>query len=168
MSKIITHDQETRLEHKKNAAEKVAKALEPAVEDFVVREPKDVQVPGNFWELSDLELFGMLKFQKLTPEEANQVVDQLRGRTDYSDIYRVVLQSSIPVQVLVKPEPVQEETVISVELPTSFKSYKTKDQYLYLTKTCVLAPELANDIIDILNDREPIISNISYEIAFVD
>ena len=162
--KVVTNDQETRKEYKEKMSQKVSEALEPVIEEESLS-LVEVEVPSNFWQLSDLQLYGILKFQQLTPEQAKTVVEQLRGLTSSTE-FKLVLQSPVaePIKKLTLVEAPEEES-ISVQLPSTFKDMKSKDQYLYLTKEKLLLPEHANDIIDWMNDK-PVLSKVSYNISF--
>lgn len=165
MSKIITHDQETRQDHKQSAMERVNKALS-AKPEVVVSEVREVEVPSNFWSLSDPQLYGILKYQQLTPEETTDVIEQLRGRNS-DQRFKLVLQAPTVELTVQNEESLSLEIpVVSVTLPEGFKGYKIKDQYLYLTKELALTPDKANDIVDILLGRSPLNKNVDYQIEF--
>jgi hypothetical protein len=44
--------------------------------------------------------------------------------------------------------PVEDRPKVAVTLPEVFVTWKVSDQYIFLTKTALLTPECANDIID--------------------
>jgi hypothetical protein len=44
--------------------------------------------------------------------------------------------------------PVEDRPKVAVTIPETFVTWKTSDQYIFLTKTALLTPECANDIID--------------------
>lgn len=170
-SKVITDDKEQRKGFKERALQRVNASLTPpepikSADPFV---PIDIEIPSNFWELSNVELYGIVLYQGLTSEQANRVMEQLRGREPGSREFRIVLQVPKTQESEAEAEAEPEAIVpkISVELPANFSSYRARDQYLYLTKEKALAPENANDIVDIVGGKSPLI-DVEYVISYAE
>lgn len=165
--KVITNDKEQRKGFKERTLERVDNALSPSEPDPIVEEvdPIEVRVPSNFWELSNQELYGIIRQQQLTPEQMGLLMDQLRGRV-LTDMFKIVLQEPVVEEPVVEETSVETPTICA-ELPSNFKSFRVRDQYLYLTKERTFAPEHANDIIDILQGKAPL-ANVEYSICFED
>jgi hypothetical protein len=73
-----------------------------------------------------------------------------------------------PSRMLVTTEPNQESIKkVEVSLPEAFVLWKTSDQYIFLTKTLLLTPEYANDVIAVTSGK-PVHGNAEYEITWVD
>lgn len=165
-SRVITNDRGARLARKDFLASQVNLALseKPEMQDPV---QIDVVLPGNYDTLTAQELFGTLKGQKLTPEQANDVMSILRGyptKTGFS--FNII---GIKDKTVSKPtSPVVLAREIDADVPANFRELRAKDLYYYLTTKSHLAPELANDLIDVLNGKPPITKNLSFNVNFVE
>lgn len=159
----ITNDEDKRREFKSRAAQKVADALVPK-QITASATPIDVEVPSNFFQIPERELFGMLQ-QRLGAELAVEAVEQLMGRTPGKSQFRIILQDPVVQEIKVVSKPVRQTPVVKVDLPTDFAEYRKKEQYAYLTKERAMAPEQANDIIDILEGRDAI-GHAVYELSY--
>lgn len=161
MSTVITNDEGERKEFKEKALQKVQALEASAVPADVEVVPVDVEVPSNFHALSDAELYGALKTQQLTPEQAGALVEQLRGRATGSREFRVILQA--PVEQAATVDPVvktPEYPKLDVAVPQGFKDLRIKDQFYYLINNQKLTIQAANDVMVAINGGTPLLFQV--------
>lgn len=156
MSTVITNDGDKRKGFKEQTLQRIQAAAETPVEEAVAVDTIEVEVPSNFSSLSDVELFGVLKHQELTPEQASSVIEQLRGRIPGTKEFRVVLQA--PVAVQPKPQVVRERVYpeLNVEVPEKFSELRIRDQFYYLINSSHLTIEEANDVMVAVRGGSPL------------
>lgn len=146
-----------RRQFKADLAEKIK--LSTAISDSDPVETRmKVRVPVNFKSMSSNTLYGILvTLNLLTPEQAQDLFATLGGRkvnTKFDMVWE-------PETVMVDSTPAQK--TVQVIVPSQFKTLKVTDQYAYLVRQLALAPEEANDVIDILKGKPPI-SSIVFDI----
>lgn len=164
-SKVQTNDEDKRKEFKEQALQRVSKVLKTPVEGEILSMLVEVDVPSNFWELSDVELYGVLKYQQLTPEQTTRVLNQLKGYSPDTKEFKIFLQTPVvEEEVFVQSNPITQ--TIHIELPHDFKAYPDREKFLFLTRERALSAEKANDLVFVLNGEPPINPHIEYSITF--
>ena len=163
MSTRITNDENKRREFKEQVANKVAKSLTPKPV-VASAAPIDVEVPSNFFQIPEIELFGYIR-QTLPSDQTIEVIEQLMGRAPRTDQFRIILRSPEVKAEEPKQKIVKEIPVVKVDLPADFSTYRKKEQFSYLTRERALSTEQANDIIDIIDGKDPIGFSV-YEISY--
>lgn len=165
MNTRITNDENKRREFKEQVAQKVVKSLTPKpIVASASPAPIDVKVPSNFFQIPEMELFGYIR-QTLPSDQAVEVIEQLMGRTPRTDQFRIILLSPEVKVDEPKQKIVKEVPVVKIDLPADFSTYRKKEQFAYLTRERVLTTDQANDIIDIIDGKEPIGFAV-YEISY--
>lgn len=146
-----------RRQFKADLSEKV-KASEILSNQDKVEPRLKVKVPVNYKSLSSNNLYGTLVTTNLlTPEQAQDLFATLGGRKVNTKFDMVWEPETAKVDSIPTSKTVQ------VIVPNQFKTLKVTDQYAYLVRQLALAPEEANDVIDILKGKPPI-SPITYDI----
>lgn len=163
MSTRITNEENKRREFKEQVAQKVAKSLTPKPV-VASAAPIDVEVPSNFFQIPEIELFGYIR-QTLSSDQTIEVIEQLMGRVPRTDQFRIILKTPEVKAVEPKQKIVKEIPVVKVDLPTDFSTYRKKEQFSYLTRERALTTEQANDIIDIIDGKDPIGFSV-YELSY--
>lgn len=163
MSTRITNEENKRREFKEKVAQKVAKSLTPKP-IVASAAPIDVEVPSNFFQIPEIELFGYIR-QTLPSDQTIEVIEQLMGRAPRTDQFRIILKTPEVKAVEPKQKIVKEIPTVKVDLPVDFSTYRKKEQFSYLTRERVLTTEQANDIIDIIDGKDPIGFSV-YEISY--
>lgn len=157
-STVITNDQRSRQEFKDRLREKLTSletsSVDEGLNELVIL---TVKVPINFSSLTADHLYRTVQeLNNLTPEQTTELCEVLQGRESKTD-FSIYLESLIEQRVV--EEDLPEIKRIQVALPHYFKSLKVFDQYLVLTKELSLAPDEANDVIDILRGKAPLTTN---------
>lgn len=163
MSTRITNEENKRQEFKDQVAKKVAKSLTPKP-IVASAAPIDVEVPSNFFQIPEIELFGYIR-QTLSSDQTIEVIEQLMGRVSRTNQFRIILKSPEVKAVEPKQKIVKEIPTVKVDLPNDFSTYRKKEQFSYLTRERALSTEQANDIIDIIDGKDPIGFAV-YEISY--
>jgi hypothetical protein len=146
-----------RRQFKVDLSEKI-KASEAISLQEEVQPRLKVKVPIDFKSLSSNILYEQLvTLNLLTPEQAQDLFATLGGRK-INTKFDMVWESET-VRGDSKPVP----KTVRVTVPNQFKILKVTDQYAYLVRQLALAPEEANDVIDILKGK-PQISSTIFEI----
>lgn len=159
-SKVFTSDKETRRDVKAGLAKKVNLVLDPnpvRTEDTQV-----LLLPHNYKEFNESELYFILTNNRElqhTYQSAYLAIDLLYERIeDPQRVFKtVVLKSGPSLPEDCRPREkgtsfspkIKEDTGEArfIDVPESFKSWKSTDQYTYLTKERKLTPELANEVV---------------------
>jgi hypothetical protein len=139
----------------------------------------EVDLPSDFnsWTSSGQYVF-LTRTKQLTFNEANDVMDVLKGKTVSNNVQYEITWNGSPVsQVPVDQRPVnqifvgtssKEEVLkkLSVDLPLIAKNWASSGLFGFLTRSRQLTFDQANDVVAILQGKKPQNDKIEYEIVW--
>lgn len=139
--------------------------------------PVDLPIDFQNWTSSGQYVF-LTRTKQLTFNEANDILDILKGNNSTSNVEYIITWNGSPItQAPTGQRDIQETTEevvekknvlkkISVTLPSIFKNWASSGQFGFLTRTRQLTFDEANDVLAVLSGNQPKNNEIKYEIVW--